>query len=149
MEPTQESIKNFYDRLYPLLHQERCYYDFKRICEEIETIIRKRIVEKANDSSSSEYLIAASRLSHTIGKEVDFIKYHQDKMHKKNAAKVRANEYYEAIQKAYKQVYLDIFSVMSDEENQSDDKKCRPLILHSLRWADGGFCYPPSAILVF
>lgn len=119
MELANNSIKELFGQLSPLLHKKRCYYDFKRICETIETIIEKRIAEKVdNDNISTNYLNAALlSLSHTIGKEVGFIKYHQDKMHKKNAAKVRADEYYEAVHKAHKQVYLDISVLMLDEEN--------------------------------
>ena len=39
------------------------------------------------------YRHALSAVAHTLGKEVEYIKYHQDEMRKKNAAKKRTDEY--------------------------------------------------------
>jgi len=54
------------------------------------------------------YRHALSAVAHTLGKEVEYIKYHQDEMRKKNAAKKRTDEYRESVTEAVRRIYQDI-----------------------------------------
>lgn len=107
----KETIKEYFEQLHHLLRKEKSSYDFKRICERIEILIKDRI--KQETGKKVAYTNAASRLSHTIGKEVVYIESCQEKMYKKNAPKKRADEYFDAVYKAYRQINLDIHEVLS------------------------------------
>lgn len=64
----KETIKEYFEQLHHLTRTERSFSDFKRICERIEMLIKDRV--KQETSKKVAYTIAASRLYHTIGKEV-------------------------------------------------------------------------------
>ena len=112
MQQKNDTIPSLFDQLYLLLQRERCYDDFRRICEQIEAFIRDRYDREADPVSKNKYRHATSALSHTIGKEVVYIENYQGKMHKKNAPKIRTEEYFKAIDKAHSQVHIDILEVM-------------------------------------
>ena len=117
-----ETVTELFDQLHPLLLKDRCYYEFKRICEKIDALLRKRHDDEIYATQKTDYLQAFSRLSHTIGKEVEFIESHQDRMHKRNAAKVRVDEYYKAVNKAYDQVHSDILMILIHEKKEKEKK---------------------------
>jgi hypothetical protein len=74
-------------------------------------------------SNDTEYKEVATRakmeLSHTIGKEVDEAIEAHNAMTKRNAAKIRKQEYQQCATTAIDQIHLDIFMVLqSQEENE-------------------------------
>lgn len=114
MNPRVEKIKQLYSELNKLRLDDYAYYPFQRQVDQILDEINALMGEEPDEKKKIPLRIAYSGLSHTAGKEVGYIKYHQDLMHKKNAAKVRRTEYYNSISKAVDQVYMDIFNIMTD-----------------------------------
>ncbi|OJW31541.1 MAG: hypothetical protein BGO54_13850 [Sphingobacteriales bacterium 46-32] len=112
MENSKETVATLFASLHPLRTQDGCYYSFKRICESIENLLREQHDQETDPGTKTHYLHAFSALTHTIGKEVWFIKAAQDKMRKKGAARIRATEYEQAVEKAYWQVKMDIASFL-------------------------------------
>jgi hypothetical protein len=112
----QKSVTQLFNELNNHRFKERAYYSFKRTSEKILQKIEEMQKEGVHDREM-DLMQAAYRLSHTIGKEVDFIKYHEDRMHKKGAAKVREKEYYDSIDQAIKQIEADIIMVLIVEKD--------------------------------
>ena len=83
MEQETETVTSLFSQLNRLRIQKHCYYDLKSICEKIEKLIRNRPSDRVISAQNANYVQATSGLSYTINKEVNFIKSHQDRMHKK------------------------------------------------------------------
>jgi len=62
--------------------------------------------------SNLDYSNIYENLWHTLNKEVSYVDYAYGKMIKKNAAKVRQQEYYSELNKAIGQIRLDISSLL-------------------------------------
>lgn len=107
-----ERIRQIFDDMNKLRLDDYSYYTFKRNIASILEELNGLITEEEDKQKKIYYQQAFSALAHTDNKEVEFIKYHQDLMRKKNAAKVRRTEYFEAVEKAYGQIYMDLVLVL-------------------------------------
>lgn len=85
-------------------------YRFKRLANELLDL-----VVELSSSDNQEIRFNAewshNAISHTIDKEVNYVEYDYDRMIKKNAAKIRKNEYYMSIKKAAMQLDMDLGSL--------------------------------------
>ena len=120
MEQKEDTLTELLHQLHKLLYKERCYFDFKRITDRMLNKLNTLHDQETDPERKTHYQHAIHGLAHTIEKEVYYIKYHQDLMHKKNAPKVRADEYYKAISDAYDQIRLDIVMVLDYEKEESN-----------------------------
>ena len=97
---------------------------YKEICE-IESLDKKpfllsyfvkqilELISKLKQLDSNlDYSNIYDNLWHTLNKEVSYVDYAYGKMIKKNAAKVRQQEYYSELNKAIGQIRLDISSLL-------------------------------------
>jgi hypothetical protein len=107
-----ERIRQIFDDMNKLRLDDYSYYAFKRNISSILEEINGLIAEEQDEQKKIHYQHAYSALAHTDNKEVEFIKYHQDLMRKKNAAKVRRTEYFDAVEKAYDQIYRDLILIL-------------------------------------
>lgn len=55
---------------------------------------------------------ARQALFHTLNKEVEYAKYDEEKMNKKNAAKIRKTEFKQSMQKAISQIRQDLLWII-------------------------------------
>lgn len=108
MKQKLDEIRDLYKQLNPLRLEDRCYYDFRSIVEKILKLIKELHEEETDESMKSNLLQTSSRLSHTLGKEITWISSYQDKMHKKNAPKVKRKEYEKSIEDAISRVHADL-----------------------------------------
>lgn len=108
MKQKLDEIKDLYYQLNGFRLHDRCYYDFRRNVENMLKLIKELYEEETYESIRINLLQASSRLSHTLGKEITWISSYQDKIHKKNAAKLRRKEYEKSIEDAIRQVCIDL-----------------------------------------
>jgi hypothetical protein len=107
-----ERIRQIFDDMNKLRLDDYSYSSFKRNISSILMEVNGLIAEEQDEQKKLYYQHAYSALAHTDNKEVEFVKYHQDLMRKKNAAKVRRTEYFDAVEKAYDQVYIDLILIL-------------------------------------
>lgn len=113
MKAKNEEIKSLFGQLNSLKTEEYCFRSFDRIVTEILSKLEVLIEEETIETVKNEYIYVHSCLTHTSNEEVEFIKYHENRMHKRNAAKVRAIEYRNAVAKAVDQVCLDLILIIN------------------------------------
>lgn len=88
--------------------EEPSGYNYRR---NINNLLEKvyDLREKFNPEYLTEHNVSA--FSHTCNKEVSYVEYHYEKAIKKNAAQIRKRELVAAIDKANRQINLDLFSL--------------------------------------
>ena len=70
------------------------------------------IIDLSRDDKSMDYMHIFSNLSHTLGKEVAYADYAYQRMTKKNAAKLRQQEYESELSLAIDQIRMDISGLL-------------------------------------
>ncbi len=107
-----QKIQNLYKQLIPLKIEEDCYMTFDKIVSEMTSVIED-LLNGANDENLKVELINTKQcLLETLNNEVEMIKYHENKMNKKNATKVRRKEYFVAVNEAITQINLDLSNMI-------------------------------------
>lgn len=107
-----EKIKILYSSLNTLRKEEYCFVTFDRIVSEILIELDILIEAPHNLELKNEYINISYHLSHTSDKEVEFIKYAQEKMLKRNTPKIREIEYFVSINDAIHQIESDLYPII-------------------------------------
>ncbi|KAA2241521.1 hypothetical protein F0L74_16635 [Chitinophaga agrisoli] len=108
MEELRQKLKTILSEMNSLRTQSGKYHSLKILCEQMLSVIND-MQRVATDEDERRRLVGVySALSHTNGKEVEFVKYHEDEMRKKNAAQKRQTEYFAALDKAIGLIRMDI-----------------------------------------
>jgi len=104
-------ISDCLDKLNSLRIEKWAYHKFERIVNDILTEINALMRASVNNDEKQKFLGIYGAVSHTLDKEVQFIKFKEDEMKKKNTAKIRFAEHSELVSKAYDMIRLDILSL--------------------------------------
>lgn len=89
MNTRKEKIRQIFDEMNNLRRDDFAYYDIKRNVFAILEELNGLIAEEPDDQEKIQYRQTYLELAHTDSKEVEYVKYHEDLMRKKNVAKVR------------------------------------------------------------
>ncbi len=99
------------------LYGELNYMSSSYVIERTVGQILELLQELQGDEAYRETAIRAYvELDHTAGKEVKWNNSAYDAMNKRNAAKVRTNEYYKSAESLLEQVFLDIHMIFHVED---------------------------------
>ena len=110
----KEKIRQIFEEINDLRRDDYAYYDLKRNVSAILEELNGLIAEESDEEKKIWYRQTFLELAHTDTKEVEFVKHYEDSMRKKNAAKIRRTEYFEAVEKAYNQIYMDLILMLKE-----------------------------------
>jgi hypothetical protein len=110
MQIENKIVSECLNKLNSLRLENNAYYSFVRIVNEILAEINNLRSVSIDEDEKRKLFGIYSAISHTLGKEVEYIKYKEDEMKKKNAAKVRKKEHYELVSKACEMINLDLLA---------------------------------------
>jgi uncharacterized membrane protein len=111
MENKNLKVSALKQQLSLLINSENCYYQFKDLCNKIIYIIEE-CANYENDTHKKQiYVNTATAISHTIDKEVGFLKEAEDLKNKKNAAIVSKRKFKTAFENSYNQILLDLILI--------------------------------------
>lgn len=111
MSTTNKIINDCLDKLNSLRLEDYAYYPFVRIVNEILAEINNMRSHSDDPNEKQRLFGVYGAVSHTLGKEVWYIKHKEDEMRKKNAPKKRKTEHYELVTKACEMIDMDLLAL--------------------------------------
>lgn len=102
-----KKINDLYKEICNIQPLSKTHYDFENKVRQMLNLILKL----SQIENNTDYLHNYRNLSHTLGKEVTYVDYAYKKMIKKNAAKLRQQEYENELRIALDQIRRDIYGL--------------------------------------
>lgn len=101
-------IEECLTELNQLRIKKYAYHSFETIVNKILDEINKVRNATEDEKEKTRLFHIWGNISHTLDKEVQYIRFAEERMKKKNAAKVRIKETSDAVDKACNQIYIDL-----------------------------------------
>lgn len=98
-------------KLNSLRLENNAYHSFVRTVNDILAELNQLRNNSLDQNERQKIHGIYEAVNHTLHKEVEFIKYKEDEMRKKNAANIRKKEHYELVSKAFEMMNLDLLSL--------------------------------------
>jgi hypothetical protein len=112
MEENKQKLKNILSQMNSLRLEKSRYHALKMLCKDMLSIINDMHNAATEEDEKRRLWGIYLALSHTNGKEVEYVQYHEDQMKGRNVAKVREKEYYDALDKAIGMIHMDIATLI-------------------------------------
>jgi len=111
-EEISNKINELYRKICDVSYSEHSPHLLKSY---VRQILEQISILKEIDKSENYDHISFS-LNHTLNKEVNYVELAYEKTLKKNAAKIRHKEYHQELERAIKQIEIDIFSLLIENK---------------------------------